>query len=132
MKNIFVVIVNALLFFFIASLINGIRVSGGTVLATTLVGIVFGILMASVPAILKALKISVTTGAKLLLSLVLSFLFYFLLHSGLGDVASITGSSIDLGIGTDPIVLAGSLETLVVGSIISALASVGMQRLSEG
>jgi hypothetical protein len=132
MKNVYVVLVNTLLFFFIATIINGIRITGGSVLSIILVGGLFGLLMMSVPLILRFFKISVTTGSRMLLALVLSFLFFFFLHSGFMGIAKIVGSSIDLGIGGGPIKLAGSLETLMVASLTAALASVGLQRMSEG
>ncbi len=132
MKNLYVVLVNTLLFFFIATVIDGISISGGTVLSIVLVGVIFGVLMMLIPAILKFFKISVNTGSRMLMALVMSFLFFFLLHSGFGGIATITGSSIDLGLGSAPIKLAGSLETLMVAALTTALASVGLQRLSEG
>lgn len=132
MKNIYIVIVNALLFFFVATIIDGIRIANGSVLSKILLGLAFGLLVMLVPTILKFFKISVTTGSKMLLTLVLTFLFFFLLHTGFGGFASITASTIDLGIGSDPIRLPGSLETLMVAALTSALASVGLQRLSEG
>jgi hypothetical protein len=131
MKNLYVVIVNALLFFFIVQIVNGIRISNGTVISTIFVGLLFGLTMMMVPIILRFFKISVTTGSRMLLALVLSFLFFFLIHTGFASIGKITGSTINFGIG-DPIKLAGSLETLMVASIVSALSSIGLQRLSEG
>jgi hypothetical protein len=131
MKNLYIVVVNALLFFFIAQIVNGIKISNGTVISIILVGLLFGLTMMMVPIILRFFKISVTTGSKMLLALVLSFVFFFLIHTGFAGIGRITGSTINFGIG-DPIRLAGSLETLMVASIVSALSSIGLQRLSEG
>lgn len=133
MKKAYVVIVNALLFYYLVSIFNGVAIKGNSIISVTLVGIVFGLVMMSVPSILQFFKITNTTGAKLLLSLVLSFIFFFILHSGVGNIASIGKTTINLDLTKKAeIVLNSALQTLVIVSILSAFASVGLQKLSQG
>lgn len=132
MKNLYTVLVNALLFFFIISVVNGVQLYNGSLLARVVVSLVFGLVIMVIPSILKALKINDSTGARLLLTLVLSFVFFFVLYSGVGGIARIVGSTIDLGLGAGSIiVLPGALETLIAVAVLSALASAGLQSLEK-
>lgn len=133
MRAVYEVVINALVFFFIVTVFNGVQLNGSsTLLAKIVAAIIFGLVMLAVPNILKAMKIPDTTGARLLLGLVLSFAFFFILYTGVGSVATIGGSTIDLGLGPSSIIkLAGSLETLIAVSIATAFTSAGIYALSR-
>jgi hypothetical protein len=132
MKNVYTVLVNGLLFFFIITVVNGVQLTNGSLLGKIIVSLVFGLLIMFIPSILKALKINDSTGARLLLTLVISFIFFFVLYSGIGGIARVTGSTIDLGLGAGSIIaLPGALETLIAVAVLSALASAGLQSLEK-
>ncbi len=132
LKKAYIVIVNALLFFFLVSVVNGVQINSGNVWTKSLIGALFGILMLLVPNLLQFFKISVNMWSRLLLSIVMSFIFFFFLYSGIGQISSFGPTVIDLGIGGALITIADGLGTLVFVSVLSALASVGINRLSQG
>jgi hypothetical protein len=132
MKQAYLVLRNALIFFFIVSVVGGIAITGAA-LGKILLAVFFGILMMIVPSILQFFKINVNTGSKLLMSIVLSFLFFFLLYTGLGGVTTFSAVTyLDLGLGAGSVIVMEKVGLLIFLSLVSALASVGMDRLSKG
>ena len=132
MPKLYTVIVNALLFFFIISVFNGVQLTSGTLLAKVFVSVIFGVLIMLIPNVLGILKINDSTGARLLVSLVISFLFFFVLYAQVGNLARVTASSIDLGFGPGSVIsLPGAVETLIAAAVLSAFASAGLQSLSK-
>ncbi len=79
MRNLFNLLLGILLFYFIASLFAVIlQFDGGNSFDNIfLPSLMFGILVAALPAILSFFKIRETTGALLLGGFVVNFLFYF-------------------------------------------------------
>lgn len=123
------VIINLLLFYFVTSVINGVTIREGNLLSTIIVGIVFGVLMAAVPQMLGFFKINVNTWASLLLSIMLSFIFLFIL-STLG-IALFTAATIDLGLPGLIITLNDGISSLLFLSVLIALFSVGLKQLGK-
>jgi hypothetical protein len=132
LKKAYIVIVNALLFFFIVSIVNGVVINAGNVWTKTVIGVLFGLLMLIVPNLLQFFKISVNMWSRLLLSIVLAFVFFFVLYSGIGGLASFGPTLIDVGLGGALIKIADGLGTLVFVTLVTALGSVGIHRLSQG
>jgi uncharacterized membrane protein YvlD (DUF360 family) len=122
---------NALLFFFFVTAINGIKIAGSSnLLSSVVAGLIFGAFIAGIPTVLKFFKLPVTYASTFLLALIFSFIFFFLLYSGVGGFGSVTRSEINLGIGTAPIVLS-AIQTLVVSTVVTSLSVVGFQILSR-
>ena len=76
---------------------------------------------------LTFLKIPVNTGSMILMSVVLSFTFFFLMSNGLLGLGEITGTTIDLGFIKIPLDATG---TLVLVSLSAALTSVWLDKIS--
>lgn len=128
---VYVVIRNSLLFFFLISVFeSGINISQG-LFGKIMLGVFFGLIMVSVPFLLGFFKMPDNFWAMMLLGIVLSFLYFFLLKSGfLGLVTFADRTVIDWGIsGIAPLVL-DDISTLVVISVTSALTSAGLDNLS--
>ena len=129
MKNIYILIRNFLLFYFLEEIFNGISISQG-LLGKLFIAFIFGFVMMIVPNMLTFFKISVNAGSMFLMSLVLAFLFFFLLSNGLFGVARITSSSINLGLDGSPSLNLDQTGTLMLVSIVSALLSVWLDKIS--
>ncbi|MBL8015094.1 MAG: hypothetical protein JNK26_02820 [Candidatus Doudnabacteria bacterium] len=127
--RIYEVIINLLLFYFVTSVINGVTIREGNLLSTIIVGIVFGVLMAAVPQMLGFFKINVNTWASLLLSIMLSFIFLFIL-STLG-IAVFAAAVIDLGLPGLVIAINDAISSLLFLSVLIALLSVGLKQLGK-
>lgn len=131
MKQVYIVIRNLLLFFFLVAIFAGtINVNDNTVLDKIIVGAVFGIVMMMLPNFLKFLKIPVNTGSLLLIGVIASFLFFFL---GLYviEFISITGGSVNFGISDLTFTLKDKTVALVVLSVTSAVLSVVLETMSK-
>lgn len=129
-KKVYYVIVNMLLLYFILGLVNGISVNGGNLAMNVMIGLVFGLLMAYTPEILKFFKISVNTWSSLLISIVVSFIFFFVTSSLLHLVA-FGATSTNLGFADMVLKLPDALSTLIFVSLVSALGSVGLKQLGK-
>lgn len=127
--RIYEVIINLLLFYFLTSVVNGVAVREGNLLSTILVGVVFGVLMATVPNILQFFKITVNVWSSILIAVVLSFIFMFVL-STLG-IAVFSAATIDLGIPGLVITLNDPITSLLFLSVLSAVLSVGLKQLGK-
>jgi hypothetical protein len=130
MKNLYVVLRNFLLFFFLVNVFSGVSITQG-LFGKVLVGLIFGVLMALVPTILAFFKLPVNFGGSFLLSLVICFIYFFLIKIQFLALGSIGGTTVNWGIsGVKPWVL-DDLTTLVVVSITSALLSVWLDYISS-
>lgn len=131
MKEVYVTLRNMLLFFFIVAVFSGtIIVRNNTVADKVIVGLVFGLVMAFLPMILKFFKLPVNTGSLLLVGIVFSFLFYFL---GLYviEFISITGGRVDVGISDLDFTFEDKTVALVVLSVTSAFLSIVLETLGK-
>lgn len=131
MSKLYTIIINTLLFFFIVTVVNGVVISGGTVVGKTLAGLVFGLLIMLVPLVLKFFKITVNAASQLLLATLISFLFFFLIYIGVFPFGSIGGSVIDFGFGANSVMRIDPLGTLIFVALFSAVSSTLLQLLSE-
>ena len=131
LRKVYVVIVNALLFFYIIAVVNGVRIRDGSLAAVILAALLFGVLMVSIVFILKFFKIIVNVSSKLLVSVVLSFIFFFLLYNGILGIGSIGSSVIDFGLGSGSIWRLDQVGTLIAVSIASGVASAALDWLSK-
>jgi len=131
MRNLYIVIVNALLFFFIVKVVNGVHISDGILAAVIIAALIFGGLMLSVPALLKFFKMNVNVWSKLLLSIVLSFIFFFMIYNGVLGIGSISRSEISLGLGIGSALVLDSITTLIFASLASGISSAGLDWLAK-
>ncbi len=129
--KIYEVIINLLIFYFLESVVNGVTIREGNLIASIILGLIFGLLMASVLRMLQFFKISVNVWSSLLLSIIVSFVFFFILYTGVGGVAIFGPSTIDFGISGLVLVLPDALSTLLFLSLISAITSVGLKQLAK-
>lgn len=131
MYYVYVTLRNMLLFFFLVSVFSGtILVRDNTVFDKVLVGVIFGIVMAALPAMLKFFKLPLNTGTLLLVGTIASFLFFFF---GLYviEFITITGGTVDVGISDLDFTFEDRTVALVVLSAIAAVFSVILETLSE-
>lgn len=132
MKDVYVILRNMLLFFFLVAIFDGtIVVMENTVVDKTLVGLGFGLVMMLLPNMLKFFKLPVNNGSMLLLGVIVSFAFYFV-GLYLMDFVAITGNYVNLGISDINIKFEDRTVALVVLSVTSALASVFLDTMSKG
>lgn len=125
-------ILNILIFFFVWSIFRKAMIIGGGVFIDEFsAALIFGILTAFTPNVLKFFKLPVNGGSTLLITLILTFLYLFLQISVL-NFMNLTGQSINLGID-----LIGSIElqdktyALVVLSVTLSALSVLMDYLKK-
>jgi hypothetical protein len=134
MKKLFVVIQNMLVFFFVMNILSpAIQVNGivglTQVINSVFVGILYGLFIMLVPNLIKFLKMKVQTTSLYMMTILVSFIFFFLLRYSFnlivlkgGNVTIIPGFVISL---------ADQTVTIVFLSVIIALVSVSMLKLSE-
>ncbi len=130
MKKVFTVVINALLFFFIVGVVSGVTIYNGTLISVIIAALIFGLLMLAVIFILKFFKINVNFWSKLLLSVVLAFVFFFMIYNGILGIGSISSSVVDFGLGITVLRL-DALGTLIFVSLVSGAASAGLDWLSK-
>lgn len=131
MRNIYVVLRNMLLFFFLVAIFDGtISVNDNTVMDKVIVGVAFGFVMMLLPNALKFFKLPVNSSSLLLLGVIMSFAFYFV---GLYilEFLTITGNNVNLGLSEVNIKFEDRTVALVVLSIVSALTSVLLETMSK-
>ncbi|MCA9379473.1 hypothetical protein KC640_03525 [Candidatus Dojkabacteria bacterium] len=129
-KKIYAALTNMLLFYFILGLVSGMSVNGDSLALDVLIGLVFGAIMAYTPEVLAFFKISVNAWSSLLISIVLSFIFFFVASSLLGVIA-FGATDTNLGFADVVLQLPDALSTLIFVSLISALGSVSLKQLSK-
>lgn len=130
MKFIYTTVINALLFFFMVNIFNGIRIGDGTVAVTIVAGLVFGVFIAAIPTILKFFKLPVTSASTFLVALIVIFIFLFLLYSQFLGMGSLTGTNVLLASGGARINL-GAVQTMVAATVFTSLAVLGLEALSK-
>ncbi|RMD76783.1 hypothetical protein D6810_02965 [Candidatus Dojkabacteria bacterium] len=134
MRKFFIVILNMLIFFFLADVLNPTlvvkRVLGyESVLNSVIVGVLYGVFMMLVPNLVKFFKLSLNNGSFYLFSILMAFLFFFLVKYFLGMVL-IKGGVINILPGLS-ILVPDETFAIVFVSLISALMSVGVFKLSQ-
>ncbi len=134
MKKFFVVLLNMLVFFFVMNIFAPtIQVKGipgfTQNINSILVGLLYGFFMMLVPNILKFFKLGVQTSAIYLMSVLVSFIFFFaskyllnLINLGQGNITIIPGMTITL---------LDQTVTIVFLSIFTSIFSVSMIKLSS-
>ena len=132
MRNIYVLIRNMLLFFFLVVVFSGpLLIRNGTFLDKLLVGLLFGLFMMLIPNILKFFKLPVNSGSLILMGVIVAFVFYFVALYVFNFI-TVVGGSVDLGLGfIEPIKLQDKTVALVFLSLVSALASIGLEILGK-
>lgn len=133
MRNIYVILLNMLIFFFLVGVLNpAIGVTGNnSVVSKILVGLLFGVFMMLIPNVLKFLKLPVNGGSMLLMGIIVSFLFYFL-SIYLFQLIIVQAANINLGIPlVGPIVLGDRTVALVFLSLVSAVLSIGLDAIGK-
>jgi len=131
MKKIYIVISNALWFYFLVDVINGVEITQQNLSVTVLIALIAGGVMWSVVPVLKFFKISVNEWSRLFVATVFSFIFFFAMYLGVLSVGSIGSSIIDLGIVENSIIVLDPIGTLLVASAVMGFGSVGLQLLSR-
>ncbi len=134
MKFLYEVIINALLFYFFLNFFNGINIAGSNnnILINIGSGLLFGLLIASIPSILKFFKVPVNNGATFLMALIVIFIFMFILQQGIFGLGSIGQTTINLR----PIVTSGALkfnpvQTMVLATVLISLSVLGLKSLQK-
>ena len=133
MRKVFLVLLNLLIFFFVIGIFgSAFSITGGdTIINRLAIGLVFAVLMAFVPNVLKFFKIQINFASMFLVTILLSFLFFFLALYFFG-VISINAVTIDIGLQIiKPIELADRTVALLILSIFAAILSVSMEDLSQ-
>lgn len=133
MRKLFTILINLLIFFFLLGIFNNAFsiVGGDTVVNKLIIGLIFAVLMAIVPNIIKFFKVEVNTASTFLVSLLLSFIFYYLSIYILGLI-SVNLTTIDLGISfIHPIDLKDRTVALLFLTAVSTLFSVLMEDLRD-
>lgn len=126
----YVVLRNALLFFFIVTAIDGIIIAGGTLAEKIIVALVYGLLIMFIPFLLGFFKITKNFWSQMLMAVIISFIFFFLMYNGAFGIGSIRGGVTDIGI-ANMVLRLDAIGTLIVASLSSALASIGLDSLSR-
>lgn len=130
-RAIYVVIRDTLLFLFVISLADGVIIVGDTVLSRVVVALIFGALMAALPSLIRFFKFRPTITAMLIAALVVSLAYTFALYMGIGEFTIFTGSVINWGVGAESILRIDAMGTFLFVGIVSAIAAVGLDVLSE-
>ncbi len=134
MRNLYVLIRNMLLFFFLVVVFSGpLLIRNGTFLDKLLVGLLFGLFMMLIPNVLKFFKLPVNNGSLLLMGVIVAFLFFFVaLYNPFLPLITVVGGNVDLGLGfIQPIKLQDKTVALVFLSLVSAVISIGLEILSK-
>lgn len=131
MKNVFVVIVNMLLFFFLADVLGNImNIADGTLFGKILVGLIFGVVIMLIPNILKFFKLPVTNASSFLLGIIVTFAFFLI--ANMAKLITISTGSLSFGIAfLPPISLPNATMTIVFLSILATALSIGLEMLNK-
>lgn len=133
MRKLFTFLLNLLIFFFLIGIFNNAFsiVGGDTVVNKLIVGIIFATLMTIVPNVIQFFKVEVNTPTLFVVSLILSFFFYYLSIYIVGLI-SVNLTSIDLGISfVAPLELKDRTIALVFLTVVSTILSVLMEDLRD-
>lgn len=131
MDKVYTTVLNALWFYFLVDVINGVQISHENLAVTVLIALLAGGLMWSVKPVLHFFKISVNTWSQLFLAVVFSFIFFFAMYLGVLSIGSVGPSIIDLGVVEDSIVALDGIGTLIAISFAMGIGSIGLKVLSK-
>lgn len=126
------IVQNILVFFFVWAIFRkSVLIGGGQFVDELGAAIVFGIITAFTPNILKFFKLPVNGGSTFLITLILTFLYLFLQFS-VFNVINLTRQSLNLGIDIiGEISLDDKTYALVILSILLSVLSVIMDFLRK-
>lgn len=126
------IIQNILVFFFIWAIFRkSVLIGGGLFVDELGAAVIFGVITAFTPNILKFFKLPVNGGSTFLITLILTFLYLFLQFS-VFNVINLTRQSINLGIDfIGEIPLDDKTYALVILSIMLSVLSVLMDFLRK-
>ncbi|CAG1022574.1 hypothetical protein DOJK_01760 [Patescibacteria group bacterium] len=131
-KKIYLIVQNILVFFFVWAIFRKTLIIGGSLFVDEfMVALLYGLLIAFTPNLLKFFKLPVNFGSLFLITLIISFLYFFVEISVL-NIINLTGQNLNLGldfVGT--IVLEDKTYALVLLSVITSLLSVSMELLKK-
>lgn len=124
MKKVYRAILNILIFFFVWSIFRKTMLIGGGLFIDEFgVALIFGIITAFTPNVLKFFKLPVNGGSTFLITLILTFIYLFFQIS-VFNVIILTGQSINLGIDlVGSIVLEDKTYALVLISVLLSVIS---------
>lgn len=125
MRNLYIVFRNVLVFCFVIVVFGASNILKDNSVASILgVGIVFGVSMMLVPNILKFFKLPVNNGSHFLMSIIISFLFFFIGLYIFNFLKIPSGGSIDFGISfIPPLKLQDRTVALVILSLFTTITS---------
>ncbi|BCX14195.1 MAG: hypothetical protein KatS3mg085_727 [Candidatus Dojkabacteria bacterium] len=128
----YVTLRNTLLFFFLISLFQDtIAVRNNTMVDKIFVGLLFGLLMASLPIILKFFKLPVNAGSLILIGVVAAFLFYFVGFYLTEFLTVASNGVVETGIESLDFRMEDRTVAFMVLSVVSATLSMIMETLSQ-
>lgn len=129
MKAIPTIIRSLLLFFFFASIFSGVSITQGLI-GKIAAGVIYGLIIFSVPMVLGFFKLPDNFGAMFLLATIMSFIYFFLIKIGLLGLGSIGATTIDWGVSWIATTRLDDLTTLVTVAVVTALASTWLEKTS--
>lgn len=131
MKFLYATIRNMLLFFFIAVLFSGIMFVGDAEFLDYLwIGLLFGALLAFAPNILVFMKVRENIGILFLISVVLTFIFFFL-GSYVFEILELTAGRVSLSAETNLLTVEDKTFGLIIVSLFSAVLNVILELLEK-
>lgn len=131
MKYLYDTLQSTFIFYFIAILFQDIMILGNNEFSDYLVpGIIFGVIIASLPFLLTFFKLGANTGSIILGSVVIVFMYYFIGYYFLDLFAIAASGSVDFGIDFLKITTQDQTIGLILLSIFSASLNVIMQLLN--
>jgi hypothetical protein len=132
MLKVYRIVLNILIFFFVWAIFEkSILIGGGQFVDKLGAALVFGLITAFVPNILKFFKLPVNTGSTFLITLILTFLYLFIQLS-VFNTMNLTGQSVNLGIDLiGQIQIQDKTNALVLLSLLLSSLSVGIDFLKK-
>lgn len=132
MRQLYIILRNLLVFFFIGELFSRVLIIGnGTFTDRFIAGVGYGLVMMLIPNIIKFFKQVPNNGSLILVGLIVSLIF-FLFTSYIIGFIRISGNTIDFGNDLiNPIKLADNTIALVYLSVTSAVLSIGLDILGR-
>jgi len=133
MKNLYLILRNLMVFTFIVVIFGSNNIiKDNSVSSILLVGLLFGIVMMLIPSVLKYFKLPITPSTVFVMSLIFSFLFYFLGLYVFNLINIPSSGVLDFGVSfIQPIKLQDRTVTIVLLSLFSAFISSLIDFLSK-
>lgn len=125
MNSLYLIFKNVLVFCFVVVVFGSSNILINNSVASIIgVGIVFGIFMILVPTILKSLKLPVTNGSVFVMSIIVSFFFFFVGLYIFNFLKIPDRGIIDFGVNfIPPLIIQDRTVALVILTIFSTLVS---------